>query len=65
MPPDAFDPTIFRTPGGPREVHADLRVAANGQFELFTAYKQAGFTEAQAMELLRTLLLRTGPEDAE
>lgn len=36
------------------EPSADLRTLASSFFQLYMAYQQAGFTEPQAMELLKT-----------
>jgi hypothetical protein len=35
------------------EPPADLRMIANMMFQLYTAFIQAGFTETQAMELVK------------
>jgi hypothetical protein len=35
------------------EPSADLRNVAAGVYELYTAYLMAGFTESQAMELIK------------
>lgn len=38
------------------EPHGDIRQGAATFFQFFTAYVQAGFTEDQALELVKTIL---------
>jgi hypothetical protein len=38
------------------EPHADIRKAANVTFEIYTAFRQAGFTDEQAFQLARDIL---------
>lgn len=38
------------------EPHADIRKAANVTFEVYAAFKQAGFTDEQAFQLARDIL---------
>lgn len=38
------------------EPHADIRKAANVTFEIYVAFKNAGFTDEQAFQLARDIL---------
>lgn len=41
---------------GPSEIDPDLREAAKQMFAMFTALKESGFEEYQALSLLQTML---------
>lgn len=41
---------------GPREPSADLRLAASGLHEMFTALLEQGFTEDQALTMLARVI---------
>lgn len=43
----------------PFEPDADARVAAKSLFNYFKAIVDVGFTEAQAMEIIKTLLAKS------
>jgi hypothetical protein len=49
------------------EPSADIRMMATSMFQLYMAYQQAGFTETQAMDLVKTQIAaaaqRVIPED--
>jgi hypothetical protein len=51
------NPRFLTSVPSPVEPHADLRSSATMMFELMTAYTQAGFSEAQAFDLIKAQLI--------